>query len=220
MKIGLSLKQNFSKVKQRGKRAFTLSKRSIFNRRGYTVQSPFIFHFIHKTIKNKHHYYSYDELEAKYSQRLKKLKKDYGKEIISSTKTLRLIFRIVHDLRLEKIAVSSATKNEVLEAYISASYSKAQVEWTQDIDPQKYDMIIFSSLSNEKEDEYIKDLIFKASNESLKLLVLVSRKSPNIENQNLIMTKDMNISKLELNNLDLYFIGYVDTPKNYSLYFS
>ena len=220
MKIGLSLKQKFSKVTQKGKRVFILSKRSIFNRRGYTVQSPFIFHFIHKTIKNRYHYYSYDELEAKYSQTLNKLKKDYGKEIISSTKTLRLIFRIVHDLHLEKIAVSSATKNEVLEAYIKAASSNASVEWIKDIDPNKYDMLIFSSVSNDKDDEYIKDIISKASNGAIRLLILVSRKSRNIENQNLIMTKELNVSKLELNNLDIYFIGYVDTPKNYSLYFS
>lgn len=193
---------------------FFMYKRKIFNTRGYCVHSPYIYEFIHRVIKNKTPYYCFDSLWLKIKNELNDSLKISN---ITKKTTFELIFRIVDSLALEKVhIITNNTENNLLNKYIERL--NCSVYLNDKIDTYiNYDgtIIVFEVFKEE-----LIDYFLNKKDERI-ILIFIAEKSDvrkKIKEKISYYSQDLP-TIIELNNLDIWFLGYNISNKRIKLYY-
>lgn len=194
----------------------TKYKRKIFNTRGYRVHSPYVYDFIHRVIKNKRPYYCFDTIWEEIKHGIENNEKQNN---ITKKTTFELIFRIIDSLSLKNVSiVTDNIEDNLLYRYIRNINCNVSLYKTNDLDNSLYDsdMIVVETFEGKVIDCVLNDKTNKKN-----IVVIITEKTfvKSKIKEKLSTTCFRTPSAIELNNMEIWFLGYVVSNKKTKLYY-
>lgn len=191
-------------------------KRKIFNTRGYSVHSPYVYYFIHRVIKNNKPYYFFDSIWHEINHYII----DNGKhETITKRTSFELIFRIIDSLSLHRVCIiTDNVKNNLLYRYIKNIDCNVCLYTSDNIDKNvcDNDIIVLETLKSNSLDS-----ILNSDSDKKNIVVVITEKScvKDKIKEILRMSFLRTLSIIELNNMDIWLVGYDVSSRRTKLYY-
>ncbi|MDO4692462.1 MAG: hypothetical protein Q4A64_06290 [Porphyromonadaceae bacterium] len=205
-------------------RQFVRAKRFVLNRRGDGVHSPYAFRLISKVVRNPYPYTCFEPLARETRVLGQALRTEFGDRCIYRRRILELIFRLVIDLRPQRI-VLLAPKGSLVPRYLQATSLSLQMTHISSLDSleavavESADFVIVEDIPK-GDMRQLERMFIAARTEGVLRQVLINRSNPMLRRYSQPIRSALRPNVIfDFLRLELWVWRDATTPGRYKVYY-